>query len=92
MQMAYAANVAVIARHKDTTEQQWCVSLADGETAKDALDATSLILDWNGIGAMAYLLTVNSVPPDYGNNEGWSFWHQNSNGDAFEESMVGFGG
>ena len=92
VQIANAANVGVIARLKDSTEQSWCLSLTDGSTAKDALDATDLNLEWSGFGSMAYLLTVNEVPPDYANNEGWSFWHQNSNGDSFEESSVGFAG
>jgi hypothetical protein len=92
VQIANAANVGVIARLKDSTEQIWCLSVRDGSTAKDVLDATDLNLEWSGFGSLAYLLTVNGVPPDYANNEGWSFWHQNSNGDAFEESSVGFGG
>lgn len=92
VQIVNAANVGVIARFKDSTEQSWCLSIADGSTAKEALDATDLNLEWSGIGSMAYLVDVNGVSPDYANNEGWSFWHQNSNGNAFEESSVGFGG
>ncbi len=87
-----AANVGVIARLKDSTEQSWCLSVKDGSTAKDALDATDLDLVWSGTGPMAYLITVNGIQSDYDNNGAWSFWHQNSNGNAFEESSVGFGG
>ena len=46
VQIANAANVGVIARLKDSTEQSWCLSLTDGSTAKDALDATDLNLEW----------------------------------------------
>lgn len=92
VQSVFAANVGVITRFKDSTEQQRCVFVNNGGTAKNALDATDLNLEWSGSGSMAYLTSVNGILPDYANNEGWSFWHQNFNGDAFEVSSVGFGG
>jgi len=90
VQIVYGTNVGVITRFKDTTEQKECVFVEEGGSARDALDATNLSLEWGGSGSMSYLVSVNGVSSDYANNEAWSFWHESGSG--FVESSVGFGG
>ncbi|MBU0666049.1 MAG: hypothetical protein KKC26_01680 [Nanoarchaeota archaeon] len=81
------ANVGIIVLLPNTTIHRECVNIQDEQTAYDALEKTSIELNWQNFGFGYFLKSVAGFGST--NSQYWSFWHNDSSDNTFLSSQVG---